>query len=132
MSRDLLFRFVTTGRHPPYGHRTGVFQIAYDLRRNNVFPGSEHVQLDQLLRWFGDNLAEPTRLTVSRNPGADSTAISWIRASAHDHVKRLRSLAALVEFSGIPVVELKTRRPGYIVFEDEHQVVALPFADTPS
>jgi hypothetical protein len=37
----------------------------------------------------------------------------------------------LVESAGIEIEELRTTRPGYLVYEDRHQVVALPFTDTP-
>ncbi|MER8880819.1 hypothetical protein [Mesorhizobium sp. M0684] len=77
-------------------------------------------------------MAEPTRFSASRHPRAQETAISWVKASADEHVRRLRLLVALVEEAGrIRIDELRTKRPGYIVFEDDHQVVALPFADTP-
>ena len=35
------------------------------------------------------------------------------------------------DIKDVVVEELKTDRPGYIVFEDEFQVAAIPFADTP-
>jgi hypothetical protein len=54
-----------------------------------------------------------------------------MRVSAHEHLNHLRKLAALIESAGIGVDELRTDRPGYVVYADEHQVVALPFADTP-
>jgi len=57
--------------------------------------------------------------------------LSWIRASAQEHLNRLRRLAALAEAGGSVIDELRTTRPGYVVYEDAHQVVALPFADTP-
>jgi hypothetical protein len=33
---------------------------------------------------------------------------------------------------GVPVDVLRTRRPGYVVYEDAFQVASHPFADTPS
>jgi hypothetical protein len=84
-----------------------------------------------LLDWFSEHLAEPARFAASRYPRATETAISWTRATAIEHVRRLRRLTALIETAGIAVHELRTRRPGYVVYEDAHQVVALPFADTP-
>jgi hypothetical protein len=54
-----------------------------------------------------------------------------MRASAHEHLAQLRRLATLVEVNGAVVHELRTDRPGYVVYEDAHHVVALPFADTP-
>lgn len=35
----------------------------------------------------------------------------------------------MVEQAGVYVRVLRTRRPGYIVYDDEYQVVAEPFAD---
>jgi hypothetical protein len=131
MSTDLL-RFVTQNRHPPYGHRSGVLQAAYRLRRQNALAESDRIELQNLLDWFKESLAIPARFTASRYPRAQETAISWVRASAHEHVARLRRLSEIVRSSGIAVEELRTKRPGYVVYEDEHRVVALPFADTPN
>jgi hypothetical protein len=131
MADDELIRFVTSNRHPPYGHRTGVFQVAYELGRQNglVEPGCS--ELRSILDWFSAHLAKPERFTRSRYPRAKNTAISWIRSSAIEHTRKLRQLVKLVESAGIEVEELRTTRPGYLVYEDRHQVVALPFTDTP-
>jgi hypothetical protein len=131
MSTDLL-RFVTQNRHPPYGHRSGVIQAAYELLRRHALAGSEQMALRDLLDWFDESLAKPERFTVSSYPRAQETAISWVRASAQGHVERLRRLSEILQSAGIVVEELRTKRPGYVVYEDEHQVVALPFADTPN
>ncbi len=39
----------------------------------------------------------------------------------------MRELVGLLEHKGIPVTELRTDKPGYILYEDECQVVAMPF-----
>ena len=39
----------------------------------------------------------------------------------------MRELAALLAHKDLAVEELRTSRPGYVVFEDEYQVVAIPF-----
>ena len=78
---DTLLRFVTETTHPPFGHRTGVFKIAYALRRD----GQDAARIPELadqLAWFEKNLAVPTRFSTSRNPRAQNTAISWIKAGA--------------------------------------------------
>jgi glycine cleavage system regulatory protein len=88
--------------------------------------------LEELLKWFEKNLTIPDRFAASKHPHARGTAISWIRASARDHLVRLRKMTRLLSSVGIPLEELRTQRPGYVIYEDDHQVVALPFADTPS
>jgi hypothetical protein len=128
--RDLI-RFVTRDRHSPYGHRTGVVTAAYALWRANSLTTHEHEELRAILDWLEEHLARPGRLSVSRHPRAESTALSWMRASAQEHLSRLRRLAALTEAGGTAIDELRTTRPGYVVYQDVHQVVALPFADTP-
>jgi hypothetical protein len=127
-----VIRFVTHATHPPFGHRSGVFKVAYALRRA-LPPAAPFIEeLAEQLAWFETNMAEPTRFSTSRHPRAQETAISWVKADADEHVRRLRLVAALVEEAGrLRTDELRTDRPGYVVFEDEHQVVALPFADTP-
>src|SRR5262249_44859298 len=117
--------------HPPYGYRSGAFAAAYDLSRASNLGEDERKELRTLLDWFEANLDNPSRLTVSRHPLADESAISCLRISANEHISKLRQLVGLVSVSGIAVDELRTMRPGYVVYEDEHQVVALPFADTP-
>jgi hypothetical protein len=130
MSKDLI-RFVTDECHPPYGHRTGIFASAYDVRRNQKLAPTDHSELCELLAWFKENLAVPDRFTASSRPHGAESGISWIRAVAHDHSKKLRRMAELVQASGVSVHELRTVRPGYILYEDNHQVIALPFSDTP-
>ena len=130
MAEDLI-RFVTDERHPPYGHRTGIFASAYGVRRGQKLAPADHSELCEILAWFKENLPVPDRFAASRRPHGEETGISWIRTVAHDHLKKLRRMAELVQTTGTHVHELRTTRPGYILYEDHHQVVALPFSDTP-
>jgi Arc/MetJ-type ribon-helix-helix transcriptional regulator len=131
MPSDDLIRFVTHRRHRPYGHRSGVVRAALALWRAGTLEARQQEELRAILDWLNEHLARPERLSVSRSPRAQETALSWIRGSAQEHLSHLRRLGALVAGGGAVVEELRTRRPGYVVYEDAHQVVALPFADTP-
>jgi hypothetical protein len=59
-----------------------------------------------------------------------SAAISWFKDTAHEHLARVRELVVILEHHGVPVRMLKADRVGYVVYEDEFQIVAQPFADT--
>jgi hypothetical protein len=131
MPAETVIRFVTQRRHPPYGYRTGILQEAYRLWRSDTLAAADRAELRAMLNWFNAHLERPKRLAASPRPHATKTAISWIRASAAVHLAQLRRLAALVNAASIPVDELLTDRPGYVVYRDAYQVVALPFADTP-
>lgn len=91
---------------------------------------SDEQQLNQIMHWFDGNLAEPNRLAVSSKPRRKAQAISWFRDAATEHIARMREFQALLDHYGIAVEMLVERRPGYVVYEDEHQVVAYPFSET--
>ncbi|MCV9965999.1 hypothetical protein OIU34_29445 [Pararhizobium sp. BT-229] len=114
--------------------RAGVFSAAYELK--NAFDVDSHAQsrLEDLLGWFGQNLAVPSRFNLSNSKGYDRKAVtyglSWYKPEARDHLKKSFELAALLEQNGYSIAVIKTSRPGYVLYEDEYQIVAEPFADS--
>jgi hypothetical protein len=76
-------------------------------------------------------LERPTRLTASKLPihRKKNDAISWFKNAAIEHLARVRELAAILDNHGVTVRALKAKRVGYVVYEDEYQIVAEPFAD---
>ncbi len=82
--------------------------------------------------WFNKNLGKPTRFTASKPPfyRKKNKAICWFKHTASEHLARVRELAAILDNHGVPVRTLKAKRVGYVVYEDEYQIVAEPFADT--
>lgn len=80
-------------------------------------------------RWFNANLTSPKRLAWSSRPNAPNRAISWFKLAAAEHIAHMRELVALLEHKDIAVEELRTDKPGYIVYEDEHQIAAIPFTN---
>ena len=82
-----------------------------------------------LVRWFDEQLREPSRLARSRNSRAKKVAISWFKESATEHIQRMRDLVAMLQAHGVAVEVVRTERPGYIVYEDDHQIAAEPFRD---
>ena len=87
-------------------------------------------RLKEVEQWFRDNLPVPKRFAVSSKPRRKAQAISWFRDTAGEQIARMRDFQAILESYGIAVEMLRERRPGYVVYEDEHQVVAEPFSDT--
>jgi hypothetical protein len=61
-----------------------------------------------------------------------NTGISWFRPEATQHVEKAFELCGVLQELGYPITVLKTTRPGFIVYEDAYQIVAEPFADTPT
>lgn len=126
-------RFVVAERDPGTGLELGVFQVAYGLRDRPEIPEIHHAVLRDTLAWFRKNLAEPARFNRTRSKGYErrqTRGIAWFRDTAADHITRVQQLKVVLEAYGYHVSMLREERVGYIVYQDEHQVIAEPFADT--
>jgi hypothetical protein len=104
--------------------RSGVFQPAYDLYYAGELDQDEQHALNTSLLWFEQNLPTPNRSKLHRR------AIFWFKPDARAMARRVWDLAAVVKRHALGAEIVKTTRPGYICYEDEFQVAAIPFRDT--
>ncbi len=127
----MYLRFVVADIDEDSGREVGVFHAVRNLRDEEKLHAHEEAQHDSIVRWFDEHLEKPTRFTASKPPfyRKKSKAISWFKDTAHEHLARVRELVVILEHHGISVEMLKANRVGYIVYEDEFQIVAQPFAD---
>jgi hypothetical protein len=126
----MYLRFVVADIDEDSGKELGVFQAVYNLRDGGNLYEHEEEHLALVRRWFNDNLEKPTRFTASKPPyyRKPKKAISWFKDSAVEHLAHIRDLVAILQNHGISVQMLKTDRVGYVVYEDDYQIVAEPFA----
>ena len=128
----MYLRFVIPGKHPHTGVEEGLFRSAYRLRQSGKLPQYEHGELDKLLKWFGENLPVPTRFNRTKSKGyyrRNSRGVSWLKPTALQCIANMRALAVIMSRHGYHASMIKTSRPGYVVYEDKHQIVAEPFSD---
>jgi hypothetical protein len=126
----MLLRLVLPRSHPDTGVEEGIFGAAYELREGTLMSISDRQSLEGLLVWFRVNLAIPQRFNTSKSKGfyrRKTAGISWLKPTASEHIAKMRALAAILEKNGYQVSQITTDRPGYVVFEDDHQVIAEPF-----
>ena len=131
----MFIRFVTERRNPVDGAREGFLQAAYLVVRDAGTPSVDLALVGSLLDWFADNLEEPDRLNRSRSKkGSDRPlrGISWFKPTAVEHISKAFDLISVLKEQGYQISMLRTERPGFVVYEDKFQVVAEPFADTPT
>jgi hypothetical protein len=128
----MYLRFVVADIHKDSGRELGIFHAMGNLRDEGKLHVDEEELHDSIVQWFDKHLKKPTRFTASKPPfyRKKSVAISWFKDTAHEHLARVRELAVILEHHGVSVRMLKADRVGYIVYEDEFQIVAQPFADT--
>ena len=116
-------RFVI-GRKDEDSHvEQGIFQAAALAMEWRTITGSDADELKKLRWWFSDNLEKPTSF------GRDKLrlGICWFKTSATQHISRIWEMVQILERNGIYVKKIRTDQPGYVIYEDEWQLVAEPF-----
>jgi hypothetical protein len=127
--KPMYLRFVVAETDEDSQVELGVFHAVGYLRDRGELEAHEEQEHERIRAWFNEHLERPTRFTASKPPfhRKKNRAISWFKDSAHEHIARVRSLVAILKHHGVPVRTLKTQRVGYVVYEDEYQIVAEPF-----
>jgi hypothetical protein len=113
----------------------GVLGAAYELMRQDTVSHELRSELERWIAWFEKSLPVPDRFNRTRSKGwqhRETRGISWLRTSAVEHVNAMEKLAACVTRCGHATTAVRSQRVGYLVYEDELQVVAEPFRDTPT
>lgn len=131
----MFLRFVTETRLEHDGRREGIFQAAAALRDSLETQAKLVTEIREELVWFTENLTTPPRFNRTKSKGhyrRETAGLSWFKPTANDHIDHARRLSLLLEQGGYGVRLLRTCRPGFIIYEDDHQIVAEPFADTPT
>ena len=130
----MFVRFVHRKKIDDMGAREGFFCAAYALREDPMLDQYSAGRLEDLLDWFGQNLEIPYRFNRTKSKGAqhrNTKGLSWFRPEAEAVLAKSYEMVALLHENGYEIETLRSDRVGYIIYEDDHQVIAEPFADTP-
>jgi hypothetical protein len=126
----MFIRFVTSHVDEDSARRQGLFQALEALEKSGRLTEPDRATLDTISRWFSKHLKKPTRLSVSPRPHRRAQAISWYKDTAGEHIAQMRAMQKILERYGLAIEMIKSDRIGYVLYEDEYQVAAYPFADT--
>lgn len=102
----------------------GFFGIAYAMRHNRNTPAWMREELSRELCWFADNLAVPNRLFKATGR-EDRNGVCWFRDTAQDHISHARYVCWILSEVGQATAELRSTRPGTLIWSDDNQIVAL-------
>lgn len=105
----------------------GVIRAASMLEESR-FSQKDRDELYDLYDWFNDYLIVPNRFAKSPKRYAEKRAISWFKDTSEVCISKARKIADLLEKYNIRTEMLKSKNPGYVVYEDEDQVAAIPFS----
>jgi hypothetical protein len=130
--RATYLRFEVPSAGKTDGVLNGIFAAAYELRDAPELAAWKADQLELMISWFRKNLRRPRRFTSSKSKGyrqRSARGMSWFKDTAQEHLSRIREMKHFLAEEGVVVLERTTERPGYIVYEDDVQIVAEPFRD---
>jgi len=116
-------RFVI-GRKDEDSHvEQGIFQASSRALEWDQITDSDADELYEIRAWFNHNLEKPTAF------GRDKLqrGICWFKTGATQHIARIWEMVKILERNGIYVKKIRTDKPGYMIYEDEWQIVAEPF-----
>jgi hypothetical protein len=84
--------------------------------------GSDADERNEVLSWFSEHLEKPTPL------GRDQLrrGICWFKDGSTEPIARIWEMVYILERNGICVKKIRTNKPGYVLYEDEWQLVAEP------
>lgn len=101
----------------------GIFQAAALALEWKQITGHDADELNGIKAWFNENLEKPDSFGRNRL----RLGICWFKTGAAEHISRIWEMVRILERNGIYVKKIKTDKPGYVVYEDEWQLVAEPF-----
>ncbi|MFG5380422.1 hypothetical protein [Yoonia sp. R2-816] len=107
---------------------SGFFGPAYACRWSRKTPDWIADELSRELSWFSDRLNVPERLYKATGRGTRN-GVCWFRDTAAEHISRARYVCWLLGEAGVRMAELRSRRPGTVLWRDDHQIVALAERD---
>jgi len=124
----MFIRFVSSEVNRDSHVCAGLFCAAFKLLDEIVLSDHEYEAVAELMKWFGVNLRGPFEYRL-RSRWRAPRSICWFRSTAQEHLARARELAAILEAQDVFIRTIRCHRTGYVLYEDEIQVLAQPFAD---
>lgn len=124
----MFIRFVSGEIDSDSHVRAGIFCAACDVIDRQTLSDADFEELAELMCWFRLHLKGPFEHRL-RKPWRAPRSICWFKAEAHEHVKHAWQMVNVLERNDVFMGMIKARTAGYIIYEDEAQVLAQPSAD---
>ncbi len=109
----------------------GFFWAADYLMKNVSLEIEDRNRLEELIKWFDDNLPIPDYYQEEKNRQKSKSATSWYKDSADEFIKPMNEMADILEKYNIEVERINARKiPGKKIYEDDFQITIIPYRDS--
>lgn len=127
MGETLFVRFQGTKPNSK-GRFPGVFALANGLGRAGEFSEDEHRFWRAGNDWYEANFTNPSTVDPTvydrvLHPGAES----WFKATAGEVLDRVDGYLEILAAHGVSCERLESSAPGRIIYEDDDQIVVVPW-----
>ncbi|SRR6266404_752559 len=123
----MFMRFVSSEVDEDSHVSAGLFCAASQLRSADAVPEYEFDALTELREWFNVHLESP--FDHLPRTGRYERAICWFKPTAREHLARAWEMIAILERNDVLIWTIRSRKTGYVYYEDDAQVFAEPFDD---
>ena len=107
--------------------KKGFLNAARYLNEQGILEEEQKAKLQQNLSWIEAHLKKRPEFQNSEDNDFLNIPMSWLKETASDHIQKMDELREILEENDILVEVLQVEVPGKILYEDEHQIVAVPF-----
>ncbi|WP_126420740.1 hypothetical protein [Asticcacaulis excentricus] len=128
--RPVYIRFVCFKTIEGQRHALGIFQACDDAQDSHYAEGWALALLNETYDWFCRHLKKPDRLYYGDRWHPGNPGLSWFKPEAVEHIRRMYDLKTALEACGVHIEVLTTRDVGQVLYEDAHQVCAVPSRHT--
>ena len=123
----MYLRFTTQFINEDGKTETGIFNALAFLRDHKLTQEEDVLILKTLMKWFDAYLPKPDKFSNAGNKNPAAISLSWFKDTAKVDIKKIFELKEILNKYEIFVETLNSKNPGYIIYEDEFQVSAIPF-----
>lgn len=123
----MYLRFITQFINENNQTETGFFNAIEFLELNPLTKDEDIVRLKFLHNWFRNNLSAPPWFKKPTGKSYEAKSLSWFKDTAKQHILNANEAIEILGKYDILVERISIKNPGYIEYEDEYQVSAVPF-----
>ncbi|MFF8807576.1 hypothetical protein [Streptomyces omiyaensis] len=111
------------------GHFTGVFGLVNNLAREGRLSDEEESFRLRNNRWYDAAYTDPSTVNPHvYDDGINPGAAAWFKPSATHLLARVPGYLDILSAHGVDCLALRSADPGRVVYEDDVQVVVVPYA----
>ncbi|MDX2301457.1 MAG: hypothetical protein NW226_01600 [Microscillaceae bacterium] len=120
-------KFITLFLDDLEDEEKGFLNAARYLNEQGILEENQKTKLEQNLSWIEVHLKRRPEFEALDENDILNLPMSWLKESASEHIHKMDEIREILEENDILVEVLQVETPGKILYEDEHQVVAIPF-----